>query len=89
MVLQADITLSLLATAVSQQFVGLRILILAELALIEHGLPFGSPQVIFQYLLSILVVNDRTFIYHNLTGIPFAIRFGILWFSRDQVVQRG
>ena len=88
MVLQADVTLVVLAAAVVQQFESQRPCRLAELAGLQHLCPFRSPQVIFQYVLVILSVYHSAFVHHDFSLVPFAERFCVLWNSGNHVIQR-
>ena len=88
MILEADVTFVVLAAAIEQQFVGLRPFVLTELAVVEHFFPLRRPQVVFYDGLAVQVVGHGAFVDHDLTGVPFAERFGVLRFGRNHVVQR-
>ena len=60
----------------------------AEFAVVKHFFPLRGPKVIFQNFFAILVVDDSTFKYNNLSSIPLAIFLGILRFCGNHVIQR-
>lgn len=88
MILETDESFALFSAAVVQQFEGKRPFFLAEFAGLKHFCPFWSPQVIFQYIFSILSVYYSTFIYHNFSLVPFTERFCVLWNCRNHIIQR-
>lgn len=88
MILQTDVTFVFFAATVIQQFESQRQFILAELAVLKHLRPLGSPEVVFKDILAVLSVNDSSFIDHDLGFVPLIERFLILWFGGDQVVKR-
>ena len=60
---------------------------LLELAGVQHLLPLGSPQVVLQYLLVVLVVDDRTLEDNYLHLVPFTEGLGVLGLCRHHVVE--
>ena len=62
---------------------------LAEFAVVQHFLPFGSPQVILENLFAILIMNYSTLEDNDLGRVPLAKWLGILRISRNHVIQRG
>ena len=88
MVLQSDEPFVVVSPAVVEQAESQRPLLFTEFALLEHFRPLRSPQVIFEHVLPVLPVYDRTLIYHDFCLVPFTERLGILRHSRNHVIQR-
>ena len=88
MVLETDVTLVVLATYVEDVLIRLGHVGLGELAVVDLLLPLRGPEVIFNYRLAVLVVNNSTFVNHDLGGIPLTCRLGVLRICRDDVIQR-
>ena len=62
---------------------------LTEFAVVQHFLPFGSPQVVLENLFAILIMNYSTLEDNDLGRVPLAKWLGILRISRNHVIQRG
>ena len=59
----------------------------AELAVVKHFLPFGSPQVVFQHLLVVLIMNDSTLEDHNLGLVPLTERLSVLRIGGNHIIE--
>ena len=77
-----------LAAAIVEQFECERPLLRRELAVFEHLRPLGRPEVVLHDVLTVLAVNDRTLVNHDLRLVPLAEGLGVLRHGGDHVVER-
>ena len=87
MILESDVAFMVLTAAVVQEFEGERPFLLAELAGLEHVGPLLCPQMVLNYVNIILSVNDSALVNHDLALVPFAVRFLVLRFCRNHVIE--
>ena len=88
MVLKADVAFVVLTAAVVQQLKRQGPLLGAELAVLQHLGPLGSPQVVLHDVLVVLAVYDRAFVNHDLGLVPLAEGILVLRNGGDHVVER-
>ncbi len=87
MILEADETFAVLATAVVEQFECKGPCGFAEFAVLEHFCPLGSPQMVFNHIGVVLRVNHSAFVNKDFCLVPFAERLLVLRFCRNHVVE--
>ena len=87
MILEAEVSLVAITTAVLQQLECQRPCLLAELAALQKLDPLLAPKLIAQYLHTILEVSHLAVLHLNANLVPLASRIGILWFGNNHVVE--
>ena len=87
MILETEITLMILATAIVEKLECERPLLLGELRSLEHLGPLVCPQMILDNIGIILSVNNSTLVNHDLRLVPLTESIGVLRLRRNHVVE--
>ena len=88
MILESEISLVTVTTAVLEQVEGIRPVLLAELGSLQQIDPLFAPKLVTENLHAILVVSNLAVLYNDFHLVPLTCRLCVLRLCYNHVVER-